>query len=205
MKFLLGTKVGMSQTWAADGAAVPVTVIYAGPVVVTQKKTEEKDGYEAVQVGFGVTGRVKKPQAGQVNKIKNKESKIKNIRWLREVRGSYETKQGATVDVSVFVPGDMVVISGLSKGKGFQGVVKRHGFRGAPATHGTKHAHRQPGSIGSSWPERVLKGKKMAGRMGHERVTLKNVEVVQVDKEKNMLAVKGAVPGARGTLLEIRG
>ncbi|OHA48921.1 MAG: 50S ribosomal protein L3 [Candidatus Terrybacteria bacterium RIFCSPHIGHO2_01_FULL_48_17] len=200
MKFLLGTKIGMSQTWKTDGGVVPLTVIQAGPMVVTQKKTSERDGYEAIQVSLGKRKRLKKPQQGHLKK-----GKTDTARWLREARGAWNVESGAVIDVSVFVPGDIVKVSGISKGKGFQGGVKRHGFHGASATHGTKHAHRQPGSIGSSWPERVRKGKRMAGRMGHERVTVKNLEVVSVDKEKNLLAVKGAVPGARGTLLEIRG
>jgi len=190
----------MSQTWKTDGGVVPLTVIQAGPMVVTQKKTSERDGYEAIQVSLGKRKRLKKPQQGHLKK-----GKTDTARWLREARGAWNVESGAVIDVSVFVPGDIVKVSGISKGKGFQGGVKRHGFHGASATHGTKHAHRQPGSIGSSWPERVRKGKRMAGRMGHERVTVKNLEVVSVDKEKNLLAVKGAVPGARGTLLEIRG
>ena len=201
MKFLLGTKIGMSQLWSDEGVMFPVTFIKAGPVAVTQVKQKERDGYEAIQVGFGAAKRLKKPQAGHLGKNGN-------ARWLREYRTPNTEslpKVGESLDVTIFSPGDKVRVSGVSKGKGFAGVVKRHHFRGASASHGTKHAHRQPGSIGATGPQEVKKGTRMAGRMGHERVTLKNVEIVKVDKEQNILAVKGAVPGARGTLLEIRG
>lgn len=204
MKFLLGKKIGMSQIFDAEGSAVPVTVVQAGPVSVVQVKTKEKDGYDAVQLGFGARKRVSKPVQGHL-----KPSHAGNVRWLREFRLENQTEpahaRGSRIDVSVFQPGDIVKISGVSKGKGFQGVVKRHGFHGASSTHGTKHAHRQAGSIGSTTPQRVVKGMRMPGRMGHERVTVRNLKIVQVDKEKGLLAVKGAVPGARGTLLEIRG
>lgn len=169
----------MTQIFEPDGTAVPVTVIAAGPIQVTQVKTKEKDGYESVQVQFGKTRKEFKPE------------------------GSFE--KGAEISVAVFEPGDKVFISGFSKGRGFQGVVKRHGFKGAPKTHGTKHAHREPGSIGAVWPQRVVKGTRMGGRMGGERVTIENLCVVKVDLEHNKLFVRGAVPGARGTLLEIKG
>lgn len=199
MKFLLGKKIAMTQVFIEDGRAIPVTVVEAGPVVVTQVKTNDKDGYEAVQVGFGKKKKITKPLAGHVKKLGN-------FRWLREYRvSSAEVKVGDTFDVSVFSEGEKVVLTGISKGKGFQGVVKRHSFAGMPKSHGTKEKYRAPGSIGSRFPQHVRKGKRMAGRMGSDRVTRHNVEVVKIDKENSLLALKGPVPGARGTLVEIRG
>lgn len=190
----------MAQIFDGEGNVVPVTLIRATPNTVLQVKTKDKDGYEAIQVGFGQRRlkNIKKPQRGHFKELGN-------FRYVREFRGSGSLKLGDGVDVSFFKEGDVVKVSGISKGKGFQGVVKRHGFHGAPATHGTKHAHRQPGSIGATWPQRVIKGMRMAGRMGGDRVSVRNLKVVKVDVESNMLAVKGAVPGRRGTLLEIRG
>jgi len=196
MKFLLGQKLGMSQVFDEKGKRIPVTLVEAGPCVVTQVKTKEKDGYQAIQLGFKKIEKEKK--------IK-KPMRKKPFRWLREFKNG-EYKLGDQIDVSVFQEGKKVKVSGISKGKGFQGAVKRWGFKGrASATHGTKHEHRTLGSIGSSFPERVIKGKKMPGRMGNERTTVKNLEIVKIDKENNLLAVKGAVPGVKGTLLEIRG
>ncbi len=176
MKFILGKKIGMTQIFNKDGQVIPVTLIEAGPCQVVQVKTKEKDGYQAVQIGF----------AGHLREFKAKDLKI-----------------GQQIDASIFQEGEIVKIAGISKGKGFQGVVKRHGFSGFPASHGTKHGLRAPGSIGSSFPERVWKGKKMAGRMGAERVMVQGLKIVQVDKENNLLAIKGAIPGRKGTLLEI--
>jgi len=194
MKFILGFKLGMSQMFDEKGNVIPVTLIEAGPCQITQIKTKEKDGYEAVQVGFKKIVRQKK--------IK-KSLKQKPFRFLREFKNG-EFKMGQKIDVSIFQEGDKVKISGLSKGKGFAGAVKRWGFHGRPATHGTKHEQRTLGSVGSSFPERVIKGKKMPGRMVTERITAKKLKVVKVDKENNLLAIKGAVPGRRGTLLEVR-
>ena len=197
MKFILGKKLEMTQIFK-DDKVIPVTLIEAGPCVITQIKTKEKDGYDALQIGFEKL----KPK-----KVK-KTLKNKPYRYLREFKiresgiGNYEL--GQRIDVSVFKEGDKVKISGVSKGKGFQGVVKRWGFSGRDATHGVKHEHRTLGSVGVSDAERVFKGKKMPGRMGGERVTVKNLEIVEVDPENNLIAVKGAVPGRRGTLLEIR-
>lgn len=193
MKFILGQKKAMTQLFAADGAVVPVTVIQAGPNVVSRVKPG------SVQVAFGAAKRLKKPQAGALKDVGT-------FRWLREFRvedpGSLS--RGAIVDVRAFEPGDRVKISGLAKGRGFQGVVKRHGFGGSPKTHGHKHDLRAPGSIGATTPQKVLKGMRMAGRMGYRRHTTHNLEVVKVDPEHNLLYVRGAVPGSRGTLLEIR-
>ena len=210
MKFILGLKLGMAQVFDEKGNVIPVTLIEAGPCVVTQVKTGEsqtvakgespgsKDGYKAIQIGF---------QELKDKKVK-KSQKDKPFRYLREFRGDIDIskyKKGDKIDVSIFQEGDIVKAAGFSKGKGFAGVVKRWGFHGRPATHGTKHELRTPGSVGSSYPERVIKGKKMAGRMGHERTTIKNLKIVKVDKKKNLLAVKGAMPGPKGALLEIRG
>ncbi len=197
MKFILGQKLGMSQIFDEKGNVLSVTVIEAGPCFVTQVKTEEKDRYEAIQLGFKKIEkkkRIKKPL------------RKKPFRFLREFKNkAKDFKEGQKIDVSIFEEGEKVKISGISKGKGFAGVVKRWGFAGRGASHGVKHEARTPGSVGSSFPERVIKGKKMPGRMGFERVTVKNLKVVKVDAENNLLAVKGAVPGAKGTLLEIRG
>lgn len=196
----------MSQIFK-DDKVLPVTLVEAGPCFITQIKTKEKDGYRTLQIGFEKLKekKVKKPQQG------------KPYRYLREIsapkgRGFAEGgedkleeyKIGQKIDVSIFKEGDKVRISGISKGKGFQGAVKRWGFSGKNATHGVKHEHRTLGSVGSSFPERVLKGKKMPGRMGAERVTVPNLEIVKVDVENNLLAIKGAIPGRRGTLLEIK-
>jgi len=200
MKFILGKKLGMSQVFDKEGRVVPVTLVKAGPCSVIQAKTKDKDGYQAVQVGFEKISskKVKKPQKGHFSKADSK----RYFRYLREFKNS-DLKTGDKIDVSVFNVGDAVRVSGISKGKGFQGVVKRYGFKGGPASHGTKHTKRAPGSIGSAFPQRVFKGKKMAGRMGSERITVKGLKIVQVDEENNLLAIKGAVPGRKGTLLEI--
>ncbi len=183
----------MLQVFGEKGKMVPVTLIEAGPCQVTQIKTKEKDGYVAVQLGFGNIEKKKK--------IKKPMQK-KPFRFLREFPGN-DYKAGEKIDASVFQAGDTVKVSGISKGKGFQGAVKRWGFSGRNATHGVKHEHRTLGSVGTTGPQRVIKGKKMPGRMGSERVTVKNLEIIKVDKENNLLAVKGAVPGPKGTLLEI--
>jgi large subunit ribosomal protein L3 len=194
MKFILGLKLGMSQIFNEKGSPVPVTLIEAGPCEVTQIKTKEKDGYQAVQVGFKKIGKPKKIKKPQLKKP---------YRYLREFKNG-EFKVGDKIDVSIFQEGDIVKVSGISKGKGFAGAVKRWGFKGRlSVSHGTKHELRTLGSVGMSVPERVLKGKKMPGRMGFERVTVKNLKVVKVDKENHLLAIKGAIPGRRGTLLEI--
>ena len=199
MKFILGKKIGMSQVFSEDRKVTPVTLIEAGPCVVTQVKTEEKDGYQAVQVGFGERKKINRPLMGHLKDLGK-------FRYLREIRNVKEDmKIGDKIDAGVFKEGDKIKVVGISKGKGFQGVMKRHGFHGSPATHGHKHDHRASGSIGSAFPEHVLKGKKMAGRMGGDRVTVKGLKVVKVDKENNLLAVKGAVPGKRGALVEVVG
>lgn len=202
VKFILGDKIGMSQVFNGAGGVVPVTLVRAAPNVALQVKTKDKDGYDAVQVGTGErkAKNIKKPQAGHFGNLGN-------FRYVREFRVDQVPVRGDKIDVSAFAEGDTVKVSGISKAKGFQGVVKRHGFHGAPATHGTKHAHREPGSIGGGGRAggKVAKGMRMAGRMGGERVTVRNLKIVKVDVENNMLAIAGAVPGRRGTLIEIRG
>ncbi len=207
MKFILGKKLGMSQVFGEKGNRIPVTWIEAGPCMVTQIKTKEKDGYGAVQVGFQKIEKTPKENlrfpTGQAKKIKKPQVK-KPYKWLREFKNG-EYKFGDKIDVSVFQEGDKVKVSGISKGKGFQGAVKRWGFSGRGASHGVKHEARTLGSVGTSFPERVIKGKKMPGHMGNERTTIKNLEIVKVDKEDNLIALLGAVPGRKGTLLEITG
>jgi len=207
MKFILGKKIGMTQVFRGDNV-IPVTLIESGPNFVVQVKTKEKDGYEAVQVGFGEKKEknIKKPQRGHLNKMSNVKGQIPNIRYLKEFRvDNAELKPGDEVNISDFSVGDKVNVIAVSKGKGFQGVVKRHGFHGGPKSHGQKDRHRAPGSIGASWPQHVIKGMKMAGRMGGDRITVKNLEVVEIDKENNLMAIKGAIPGRRGTLVMIKG
>lgn len=195
----------MSQIFDKEGKVIPVTLIEAGPCFVTQIKTKERDGYFAIQIGFGEAKKVTKALAGIFKK-----AKLKNLLYLREFRNSEpkiddrELKVGDKIDVSIFKEGDLVKVTGLSKGKGFAGVVKRWHFGGRPASHGTKHELRTPGSVGTSFPERVIKGKKMPGRLGFERVTIRNLKIIKVDPKNNILAIKGAVPGPKGGLLEIR-
>lgn len=204
MKFLLATKQEMTQYFSPDGKVVAATLLSAGPVTVTDVRTAEKDGYEAVQVGFGtrLPKRIKKPQAGALKDLGH-------FRWLREFRPKSgdlgELKKGDTLGADVFTPGDAVTASGISKGKGFQGVVKRHGFKGGSRTHGQKHSEREPGSIGATGPQRVVPGTRMGGRMGGDRITVKNLKVLLVDPANNLLLVSGAIPGRRGTLIELRG
>jgi large subunit ribosomal protein L3 len=200
MKFILGKKVAMTQIFDDTGAVHPVTVVDAGPVVVTQVKTETTDGYKAVQVGFG------KRNPKNINKAQKGHSKdLGDFAVFREFIPSTDMKVGDKVEVGIFVEGEKVEISSISKGKGFQGVVKRHGFGGGPRTHGQKHSEREPGSIGGGLRNRVPKNMRMAGRMGGDRVTVKNLKIVKVDASNNRLYIKGAVPGRRGTLVEIRG
>ena len=194
MKFILGLKIQMSQIFDEKGNHIPVTLINAGPNRVLQIKTNEKDGYESVQVGFEELNekKVKKPL------------KHKPFRYLREFEGNInEYKEGQEIDVSIFEEGEKIKVSGITKGKGFQGGVKRWGMRGSPASRGHP-AQRKIGSIGWSTIARVIKGKKMPGRMGGKRTTVKNLEIIKIDQENNVLVIKGAIPGRRGTLLEIR-
>lgn len=186
----------MSQIFNEEGKVIPVTLIEAGPCFVVQIKNKDKDGYEAAQLGFGDLRK----------KSIKKTDKGKEFQHLKEFRCDLnDLKVGDKIDVSVFQEGDTVRIIGISKGKGFAGVVKRHGFRGGPASHGQKDRLRAPGSIGMSFPERVPKGRRMAGRMGSDQVTIKNSKIAVIDSENNLIAIKGAVPGNKGSLIEIIG
>ena len=205
VKGVLGEKLGMTQVWDADNRLVPVTVIKAGPCVVTQVRNAETDGYDAVQIAFGAIDprKVNKPMTGHFEK-----AGVTPRRHLVELRtadaADYALGQELTVDAT-FEAGQLVDVVGTSKGKGFAGVMKRHNFKGVSASHGAHRNHRKPGSIGaSSTPSRVFKGMRMAGRMGGERVTVLNLTVHAVDAEKGLLLVKGAVPGARGRIVYVR-
>jgi len=202
-KFILGKKLKMAQIFDKEGKVIPVTLVEAGPCVVTQIKTKEKDGYSAVQIGFGEAKKLTKALTGHLKGL----GKLRHLREFRVKEPKIddkELKRGDKIDVSIFKEGEKVKISGISKGKGFAGVVKRWGFAGRPASHGTKHEERTPGSVGSAYPQRVIKGRKMPGRLGGERVTVRNLEIVKIDPKNNLLAIKGAVPGRKGSLLEIQ-
>src|SRR3989339_1164787 len=203
MKFILAKKENMTEYFGEDGAVVPVTILSAGPITVTRVFSKAKDGYDSIQVGFGTQKkeRVSRGSAGAMKGAFYKTLKEFRLKSADKVTA----KEGDVIDVSIFAPGDMLQVSSVSKGKGFQGVVKRHGFHGGPRTHGQKHSEREPGSIGSTGPQKVIKGQKMPGRMGGDRVTIKNLKVLKVYLENNLLILSGAVPGRRGTLLEIRG
>jgi large subunit ribosomal protein L3 len=201
MKFLLGTKENMAEYFSEDGTVFPVTIVSAGPVTVTRVFEKSVDGYNSVQVGFGTQKkeRITKGRAGAM-----KGAFYKNLKEFRlKPTDKSEAKEGDVIDVSAFAPGDKISVTSVSKGKGFQGVVKRHGFHGGPRTHGQKHSEREPGSIGGGLRTHVPKGMRMAGRMGSDRITQKNLKIVFVDKENSLLLVKGAIAGARGTLVEI--
>lgn len=202
MKGILGTKLGMTQIFTEQGTVVPVTVIQAGPVVVTQVKNVETDGYNAIQVGFGEVKEksLNKPELGHLAKA----SVLK--KHLREFR--VDSVEGYTVGQEIktdmFSAGDKIDVTGISKGKGFQGPIKRHGQSRGPESHGSRY-HRRPGSMGAATdPGRVFKGKKLAGHMGSEKVTIQNLDVVRVDAENNLILVKGAIPGAKGSLITIK-
>lgn len=203
MKFILGRKIGMSQVFVGSQdkkKVIPITLIEAGPCVIIQVKEDtKKDGYNAVQVGYGEKKIINKPLAGH---LKN----LGRFRYLKEFRTDNDDKKykvGDKIDTSVFAIGDKVKVYGTSKAKGFQGVVKRHGFKGGPASHGQKHSLREPGSIGCGFPEHVLKGKRMAGRMGGERITQTGLEIVEIDNKNNLLAIKGSIPGKQGGLVGV--
>ncbi len=200
MKFMLGRKAGMTQLFDEAGICTPVTVIDCGPIVVVQNKTEEVDGYKAVKVGYEEYKKANKPHKGQFAKAESEPMRV-----LREFEPDQEYEVGQKLKVDeMFNVDDVVDVIGTSKGKGYAGAIKRHNFSRGPVTHGSKY-HRAAGSMGSSaTPSRVIKGKKMPGHMGHERVTVQNLRVVKVDGERNILVVKGAIPGPKGGLVEIR-
>jgi len=194
MKLILGKKIEMTQVFQEDGTVVPVTLIEAGPCVVTAVR-ETNDQKTAV-IGFGDKKHIAKAQ-------KEDWKELGQFSFVKEVKTDEDFERGTKIDVGVFEVGDMVNVTGVSKGKGVQGVVKRHGFHGSPATHGHKDQLRMPGSIGSTGPQRVFKGVRMGGRMGGSQVTVKNLEVVKVDSKQNIIAIKGAVPGSRGSYVSI--
>jgi len=200
MKFIVGTKTGMTQVFDESGVCRAATVLTVLPATVSQVKTKDKDGYAAVQLASGAQKeqRVSKAQIGHFGSP---------IAVAREFRPQSDTpvtlEKGATVSVDAFAPGDTITVSAISKGKGFQGVVKRHGFGGGRRSHGQKHSEREPGSIGATGMNRVLKGTRMAGRMGSDTITVKNLTVLQVNAAENILVVSGAVPGRKGTLVEV--
>ena len=202
-KGILGRKIGMTQVFAENGNLIPVTVVEVAPNVILQKKSAETDGYEAIQVGFEDKREklANKPEKGHVAKANTAPK-----RFVREFRGddlaSYEV--GQEVKVDIFAAGDIVDVTGISKGKGFQGVIKRHGQSRGPMAHGSRY-HRRPGSMGPVAPNRVFKGKLLPGRMGGEQITVQNLEIVKVDAERNLLLIKGNVPGAKKALLKIKG
>jgi len=196
----LGKKIGMTQIFREDGRVVPVTVIQAGPCVVTQVKTKETDGYEAVQLGFGDVKRRNKPESGHL-----KNSRLS--RYLREVAtdDTSEFEVGQAIGVDIFEAGEKVDVIGTSKGRGFAGVMKRWNFGGGPRTHGQSDRARAPGSIGGgTTPGKVYKGLKMGGHMGNRRITVKSLEIIEIDSERNLLLVKGGIPGATNSLVQIR-
>ncbi|NJL94904.1 MAG: 50S ribosomal protein L3 [Anaerolineae bacterium] len=210
MKGIIGKKVGMTQFFTEDGTAVPVTVIEAGPCYVTQIRTPDKDGYSAIQLGFDElskksngNSRLNKPKQGH---LQRDGLTLPDLRVLREFRTeSVDLQEGTVITCDVFASGELVDVVGTSKGRGFAGTIKRHNFNRGPKTHGQSDRERAPGSIGASAaPSRVFKGTRMGGHMGHERVTTRNLEVVHVDPEKNLLAVRGSVPGARGGIVVIK-
>ncbi len=205
MQGIIGRKAGMTQIFGKEGEFIPVTVVEAGPCPVAQVKTAEKEGYNALQLAFGSKRKtlINKPTAGHFDK-----AKLEPRRFLREFRmekGDKVTEQGTEVKVDLFIVGDKVDVTGVSKGLGFQGVVRRHKFRGGPKTHGQSDRLRAPGSVGSSsYPSRTYKGQRMGGRMGGARVTVSNLEVVGVDAEKNILLIRGAVPGKKNAILLVK-
>ena len=205
MRQLLGTKIGMTTVFDEAGDQIPVTVIQAGPCPIIKVKTGPADGYDAVVLGYGSRRKslFSKPELGLFKKLE-----IEPVRYLRELRlaAPEELQAGDVWTVEVFKPGDKVRVTGVSKGKGFQGGMRRHGFKGANKTHGQSDRWRAPGSIGqSSYPSRVFKGQRMAGRMGNQQVTVRNIKVVEVDAKENLILLKGAIPGARNGLVILKG
>lgn len=213
MKALIGKKIGMTQLFSDSGAMVPVTLVQAGPCTVTQIRSSDKDGYQAVQLGYGEVKKLSKALAGHFKKSAAKPKVVKEFR-IEDEQPAKDAQAGETaetdvrvgdkLDVSLFEVGETVAISGTSKGKGFAGTIKRYNFHRGPKTHGSRN-YRRPGSIGSMYPQNIWKGKKMAGQMGNDKVTLKNVTIAEIDQDQQLLALKGAVPGARGGYVIIQG
>lgn len=201
---LLGKKIGMTQVFTSEGLVIPVTVLQVGPCVVVQKKVKEKDGYNALQIGFEKVTKLKKVNKPMLGHFKK--HNVEPLKYLKEVKvdNPDEFNEGQEITVEIFNEGDFVDVQGISKGKGFQGVMKRHGFAGGPASHGSNF-HRAPGSIGMcEFPGETTKGRKMPGRMGGEKVTVMGLEVVKVIPDKNLVLVKGAVPGHNNSLVYVR-
>ena len=202
MKTLLGTKIGMTQILSEDGVTIPVTLIQAGPCTVTQIKTVESDGYNAVQIGYGEGKNLSNAVSGHVKKSGATPKVLQEVR-LTETPA--DVKIGDAIDVTTFTLGDVVNVTGTSKGKGFAGTVKRHNFNTSKKTHGGNGNVRKPGSIGSMYPQKIFKGKRMAGQMGHEQVTVRNLSIAYIDPQDNLIGVKGAVPGPRKGIVTIGG
>ena len=202
MKFILGKKIGMTQVFLQNGLVVPVTKVQAGPCQIIEVKENKKNGVKSVQIGFDEIkeSRLAKPQLGHLKDL----DKVRNLKDFKIAKDT-QVKRGDTITVETFLTGDKVTVVGESKGKGFAGVVKRHHFRGGPASHGHKDNLRMPGTIGAGGVQRVFKGQKMGGRMGGERITVKNLEIIEVHPDTNELFIKGAVPGARNSLVLING
>jgi large subunit ribosomal protein L3 len=196
MKYIIGTKVGMTQMFKEDGSVVPVTLVKIEPNIVVQVKTKENDGYNAIQIGTGLKKKLNKPEKGHAKDLGS-------FAILKEFKSADEFKVGDTLDISIFAEGETVKVSGTSKGKGFQGVVKRHGFRGMPASHGAHSVLRHAGSIGQRFPQHTLKGMRMAGRMGGVAKSIRGLKIVKIDAENKLLAITGAVPGNNGSMVEI--
>lgn len=201
MNSILGQKIGMTRVLNKKGVPQSSTIIQAGPCYISQIRTEEKDGYQAVQLAFGTKKKIKKPQKNHLKK-----SKIdQNLKCLIEfrVKDTDKYQPGQEIKTDIFKEGDRVEVTGISKGKGFAGVIKRHNFSRGPETHGSHH-HRRPGSIGSMFPQRVIKGRKMPGHMGVDRITTKNLKILKIDSENNLIAIKGAVPGSNKGFIQIK-
>lgn len=198
MHFILGTKLGMTQVFNEQGNVIPVSIVSAGPCTVIQVRTKDKDGYEAVQLGFGKRKSPNKPLSGHLKGL----DAFRHIKEFRTSEGT-DLKRGDVIQIDIFKDGDKINIQGVSKGKGFQGTVKRHGFHGGPKSHGQKHRLRAPGSIGSTALQRVAKGKKMSGRMGGQILTVKNLKVIKVIPEENLIFIKGALPGTKDEIIKI--
>lgn len=201
MKAIIGRKIGMSQIIREDGVMVPVTLVQAGPCTVIDIKTEERDGYSAVQLGFETAKVMKKAQAGHAKKAK---ASPKIVREFRMNDGEEATEVGSSFNVTVFEEGEDVTVTGTSKGKGFAGTIKRHNFSRGPMTHGSRNV-RKPGSIGSMYPQKIYKGRKMPGQMGGEQVSVKGQTVALIDEENNVIGIRGAIPGPRNAVVVIRG
>jgi large subunit ribosomal protein L3 len=208
MKTILAKKIGMTRVFTDKGKAEAVTVVEAGPCNVIQLNNEEKNGYNSIQIGYGDKKYLNKPSLGHIKNAKKENDKIKNVSFLKEVRVNKDEianlKIGDELKTDMFKPGDTVSVSGVSKGKGFQGTVKRHHFHTGPKSHGSDN-YRQPGSIGATFPQRTLKGKRMAGHMGAENITTFGLEIIDIIPEKNIILIKGAVPGAKNSIITVKG